>query len=154
MALGAFKYNKKKIDQKLNKSDRKRYEVELQDKDILSMMERPIDETSLNDESSYQHVVCAKWANLYSKSIRKASAAKNKFKQVEAEVRLELRDKKLRRDIMDAMVESNPKVLEAAAEYEEAEALKEEYKNIVKAAFQRGEMIKEMNANRRRELVD
>jgi len=118
-------------------------------------LELVVDWENLNEELMNQPLLMRKWTKLKSEVTAKAKAIKEHQKRLEASVRFELAgDQKLKVKDLDARVLLDEQVIEAQEETIEAERLQEEYEGIVRSFWQRHDTLKELSANRRKEVID
>lgn len=115
-----------------------------------------IDEDELNEESANQPLTFRKWTKLKAEVNAKAKHIKQKLKQAEADAYLYYKKEGAGNKVKDleSLVETDVEVIKLRKELIEAEKLVEEYEGIVRSFHQRHEAIKDLAANRRKELAD
>lgn len=117
-------------------------------------LELVVDFENLNDELMNQPLLMRKWTRLKAEVAANAKALKDHAKRVEAAVRIEMSGTGLKVKDLDAKVMLNDDVITAQEEAIAAEKLQEEYEGIVRAFWQRHDTLKELCANRRKEVID
>lgn len=118
--------------------------------------ELSIDEDNLNQELMDQPLLFRKWTRMLSQVSKKAKAIKNKLEYQKAlavsKYASDGTGKKVRE--IEAAITLDAEVARLENELLDAEELVEEYTGIVKAFYQRHEMLKDLCANKRREFID
>ncbi len=113
-----------------------------------------IDSQNLNEELMNQPLAFRKWTKLKSEVTARAKTLDEYFKRVKAARRMAIaKGGSFKVKDLDAEVELDDEVRRAKADLIEAERLQEEYEGIVRAFWQRHEVIKELAANVRKEIV-
>jgi len=130
----------------------KRREIIHQDVD----KELTIDNQNLNEELMDQPLYFKKWTTLLSEVRRKAKVLRFNLEEKEAELYVKLSNDGTGRKVkeLESAVTLDPDVKTLKRELVEAEEIVDKFEGIVKAFYQRHEMLKDLCANRRRELVD
>ena len=126
------------------------------DKALLSKedLELYIDEENLNAELMDQPLRYRKWSALKAEVSKKAKILKGQFERTKAAKRLEFAKTGARVKELDSMVAVDDQVAELQTQLFEAEELLDQYDAITRAFYQRYEMLKDLAANRRKELLD
>lgn len=118
--------------------------------------ELSIDENNLNNELQDQALLFRKWTKLSAQVAKKAKAIKNHLEREKARLVVKFSSdgtgKKVRE--VEASISLDPEVIKLEDELVDAEELVDEYTGIVKAFYQRHEMLKDLCANKRREFID
>lgn len=122
-------------------------------------MELYIDEDDLNKEITDQPLKFRKWSELANEAEKAVKAIQNELDLVCAEVRLEIIEdyelkgaKRPTTDDLRALVMVSEKVIEIKRELMEAENTSENLKSVVRAFYQRHEMLKDLSANIRKDV--
>lgn len=115
-----------------------------------------IDEDELDEESANQPLTFRKWTKLKAEVNAKTKIIKQKLKQAEAEAYLFYKNDGQGNKVKDleSLVETDEEIIKLRNELIEAEKLSEEYEGIVRAFHQRHEALKDLSANKRKELSD
>lgn len=146
--------SRRAIEQRIPEQERLDVNVVTHSMDDPIDSDLSVDKDYLNDELLSQPLLFAKWIRLSTQASKAAKLAKLDLKRVEAEVRLALSGEKLRVADVDARVELNPDVVRSHEALMEAEELAEQYHGFVRAMGQRHEVLKDLCANKRKELID
>lgn len=114
-----------------------------------------IDSEHLNDEIRDQPLLFRKWTNLLSQVQHKASMIKLHLEEREAELVTTFsgNGKGMKVKEIEAAVTLDPTIKQFRRELIEADTLVQEYEGIVRAWHQRHEMLKDLAANFRKELL-
>lgn len=115
-----------------------------------------IDANRLNEELMDQSLRYSKWVRLKAEASYKVKAIKNQLKVTEATVRCDLRQnaKGLRVADVDAEIDKDENIVNLRTQLIEAEKYFELYEGFVRGFSQRADMLKDLCANRRKELID
>lgn len=118
--------------------------------------ELSIDDLNLNRELMDQALYFRKYTKELSKVQRKAKAIKAELERTEARLYVKLSNDGKGRKVkeIESMVLLDESVSDLRDQLLEAEELQTEYEGIVKAFYQRHEMLKDLCANARRDMVD
>lgn len=118
--------------------------------------ELSIDDMNLNRELMDQALYFRKYTKELSKVQRKAKSIKITFEQAEARLYVKLSNDGKGRKVkeIESMVLLDESLSEIREQLHDAEQLVTEYEGIVKAFYQRHEMLKDLCANARRDMVD
>lgn len=118
--------------------------------------ELSIDDMNLNRELMDQALYFRKYTKELSKVQRKAKSIKAELERTEARLYVRLSNDGKGRKVkeIESMVMLDESVSELREQLLEAEELQTEYEGIVKAFYQRHEMLKDLCANARRDMVD
>ena len=149
--MSNFYKNKKAIDDNLPEELRE---------EIKLLMNEPIDQdlfidhSNLNEELLDQPLRFKKWSKLEAEASRAAKAAKIEAERVKATVHLQYAKEGGRVSDIEAKVKIDDRVLKASEAQLEAEELHEQYKGFVRALHQKAEALKDLCANKRKELID
>lgn len=118
--------------------------------------ELSIDDAMLNQELMDQPLSFKKWTNLLAGVSKKAKIIKLTLDEKKAETVTKYSSdgtgKKVKE--IEASVAMDPEVRKLERELIDAEEMVDQYTGIVKAFYQRHEMLKDLCANKRREFVD
>ena len=132
-------------------TNRPRINTELLSKEDLELY---IDEENLNAELMDQPLRYRKWSSLKAEVAKKAKIIKGQFERTKASKRLQFSKTGARVKELDSMVAANEEVQELQSQLFEAEELLDQYDGILRAFWQRYEMLKDLAANKRKELLD
>ena len=127
------------------------------DKDIIS--DNPdkslfIDVEELNDELAESGLKYRKWNKLKAEASKQVKAIKQKLKETEAQATLAYALEGGKVAEVEAKVELDDEVIKLREELIEAEYTLEDFIGIMQSMFMRHESIKELCANKRKELID
>lgn len=152
-----FGRNKREIESRMDRSEVKPeliddFGIEIENESIKN--DAIIDDSRLNEELLKQPLLFIKWVEISVKANQAAKAAKANLKAVEGETRLKYAQKGVRVADVDAKVDTDKDVKEARNALYEAEATAEKLNSFVRAIYQRGEALKDLCANKRKELID
>ncbi len=117
-------------------------------------MELTIDDRALNEETMDQPLTFRKYTKIKAEVNAKAKTIKQQLKQTEAMAYLEFAKEGKKVKELDSMVETDEEVIKLRMELIDAEQLVEEFEGIVRAFHQRHDSLKDLCANRRKELTD
>ena len=119
-------------------------------------MELRIDDRHLNEELMDQPLFFRKWTRLLSEVSKKAKTIKLVLEETEAALHSKLSNDGKGRKVkeIESMVALDADVKRIKRDLIEAEGLVQEFEGIVKAFYQRHEMLKDLAANKRKELID
>jgi hypothetical protein len=117
-------------------------------------LELVINLNQLNKELLDQPLKYKKWTNLKAEANRVAKFLKLELKEREALAILKLSSRKMTVDQRSAEVSLDPRVQEVQRKLIEAEEVAERFEGVVRAFYQRHEMLKDLSANKRKELID
>lgn len=114
-----------------------------------------IDEERINDELMDQPLRFRKWANLENKAQKHLKAVQLKLEQAKAQAYIKIKASGAKVTIKDLefQVTLDPEVLRLEEEVLEAEDLLASMKTATKAFYQRHEVLKDLCANLRKELI-
>lgn len=115
-----------------------------------------IDDHNLNAELMNQPLYFRKYSKLLSEVQKKASITKLTLEEAESKMYADLskNGQGLKVRELEAMVALDENIKKLKRELLDADALVQEFEGIVKAFYQRHEMLKDLCANKRKELVD
>ncbi len=115
-----------------------------------------IDDSRINEELQDHALHFRKYTKILSNLQKKAKAIKLKLEEVEATVYVRLSNDGQGRKVkeIDSMIVLDPEVAKLKRDLLDAEEMVSEYEGIVKALYQRHEMLKDLCANRRKDLLD
>lgn len=152
-----FSRNKKEIDAQLPKDERMEnliddFGIEIEDSMIKSDV--IIDDNNLNEELLKQPLLYIKWVELAAKANKAARNAKVILKQVEGHAKFKYKQKGSTVDQVNAQVDTDAEVIAARQELNELEVTAETFNNYVRSVYQRLDTLKELCANKRKELID
>lgn len=118
--------------------------------------ELSIDSQRLNEEIMDQPLLYKKWSTLAAQVSKKAKLFKLNLEEKEAELYVlyssDGTGKKVKE--IESAVSLNPDIRRLKRDLIDAEELLEQYEGIIRAFYQRHEMLKDLAANARRELID
>lgn len=115
-----------------------------------------INENELNNELLDQSLRYMKYAKLKAKANKNVKVIKRKLDEIAGSVRSIVREENpsLRVADVDGKVNQNEEVKQVKIELEEAEYIAELLQDATYAFRQRSEMLKDLSANRRKEVID
>lgn len=113
-----------------------------------------IDDEALNGETIDQPLTFRKYTRIKAECNAKAKTIKQKLKETEAMAYLEFAKEGKKVKELDSMVETDEEVIKLRHELIDAEQMVEEFEGIVRAFHQRHDSLKDLCANRRKELID
>jgi len=113
-----------------------------------------IDDLALNEEIMDQPLTFRKYTKLKAEVNAKAKTIKQKLKETESMAYLEFAKEGKKVKELESMVETDEEVIRLRYELIDAEQMVEEFEGIVRAFHQRQDSLKDLCANRRRELTD
>jgi len=118
--------------------------------------ELTIDDHNLNAELMDQPLYFRKYSKLLSDVQRKASVTKLMLEEAEARLHVQYakNGQGLKVKEIESLVSLDETVMKLKRELVEADGMVKEFEGIVKAFYQRHEMLKDLCANKRKELVD
>jgi hypothetical protein len=117
-------------------------------------LELHIDEENINSEIMDQPLRYKKWAKLKAEVSKKAKIIKGEFERMKASKRLEFAKTGARVKELDSMVAVDEEVKELQLQLFDAEEMLDQYDGILRAFYQRHEMLKDLCANLRKQLLD
>jgi hypothetical protein len=118
-------------------------------------MELRIDDRHLNEELMDQPLFFRKWTKLLSEVAKKARTIKLVLEETEAMLHTKLSSDGKGRKVkeMESIVALDSDVKRIKRDLIEAEGMVQEFEGIVRAFYQRHEMLKDLAANKRKELL-
>jgi hypothetical protein len=113
-----------------------------------------IDTENLNKEIMDQPLLFKKYSDLDAETQRAVRTAELQVARVKAEAHLKYSQKGLKVKDVESMVDIDPVVVEVSNKLLELYETADKIRGIVKALYQRHESLKDLAANRRKELAD
>lgn len=115
-----------------------------------------INPDELNNELMDQPLRYAKWGKLKADANKKVKAIKHQLEITQSEVRRGIRNSNpsLKVAEIEGRIKEDEGVIRLQEELIEAEYIAERIEIATKAFYQRGDLLKELSTNRRRELID
>lgn len=113
-----------------------------------------INTQSLNKELMDQPLLFKKYSDLDAEAQKAVRAIELQLSRVRAEAHLKYSQKGLKVKDVDSMVEIDPKVVEVADKLLDLQEMADKIKGVLKACYQRHEALKDLAANKRKDLID
>ena len=115
-----------------------------------------IDTNHLNEELMDQPLYFKKWTGLLAEVNKKCKIINLTLEEKEAELHIKYANDGTAKKVkeIESAVTSDPEIQKLKRELIDVEELVSRFEGIVKAFYQRHEMLKDLSANKRKELVD